>query len=259
MLKIALGQIDILLGAVGQNFRKIQDFSAQAAADSCQMVLFPELWSTGYDLANHRRLSDPMGAGIFERVSQLAREYQIWIGGSMLEEKDGQSFNTFSLYSDQGELAAAYRKIHLFRLMDEHLWLAPGDQLVTAQSPWGLAGMAICYDLRFPEMFRKYATEGVKLVFIPAEWPSVRIQHWQTLLRARAIENQMFVVAVNRVGQEGNDQFNGHSLVVSPWGEILLDGGEAESLLTCEIDLAAVDEARRRIPILTDRRPDIYG
>ncbi len=259
MLKLALGQIDVHKGEVEQNFRTIQEYAAQASHANCQLILFPELWSTGYDLENWQRLAQPIHDGIFHRISSLARENQIWIGGSTLEKDTNRAFNTFSLYTDQGDLAGLYRKLHLFRLMDEHTWLAPGDRLCTVQSPWGLLGCAICYDLRFPEMFRKYALMGARIILLPAEWPSVRIQHWQTLIRARAIENQVFIAAVNRTGTSGADHFNGHSMIVNPWGDILLDAGEDESLLTCEIDLAEVDQARSKIPILTDRRPDIYG
>jgi predicted amidohydrolase len=120
-------------------------------------------------------------------------------------------------------------------------------------------GLTICYDLRFPELFRRYALAGAKLIFVPAEWPHPRLMHWQTLLRARAIENQLFVVACNRVGVVGKTHFCGHSAVIDPWGETIVEGDESEMLLTAEIDLGLVDDVRQRIPIFADRRPEIYA
>ena len=114
------------------------------------------------------------------------------------------------------------------------------------------------YDLRFPELFRRYALADCVLTFLPAEWPHPRLEHWQTLLRARAIENQMFIVACNRVGQSNDTGFCGHSCIIDPWGEVLVEGGEEEALLTMEIDLEKVTAVRRTIPIFNDRRPRIY-
>jgi predicted amidohydrolase len=144
--------------------------------------------------------------------------------------------------------------------MDEDKWLQPGTQLICTDFQWGKAGLAVCYDLRFPEMFRKYALKGTRLVFIPAEWPAARVSHWSTLLRARAIENQMFVVGVNCVGKIGNETFGGSSTIISPWGETIAEANnQDEQLITAEIDLDQVDEFRMKIPVFEDRRPDIYG
>jgi omega-amidase len=153
---------------------------------------------------------------------------------------------------------ADYSKIHLFRLMDEHQYLTAGDKSVTVDLPFGRAGLAICYDLRFPELFRGYALAGAEMVFLPSEWPHPRLVHWQTLVRARAIENQMFVFACNRVGADVRNEFFGHSMVVNACGEILAEGGEGEELITLTADLSKVQEARRKIPILQDRRPEVY-
>jgi omega-amidase len=141
--------------------------------------------------------------------------------------------------------------------MQEDKWLNAGNSLEIIPTPWGPVGLAICYDLRFPEMFRKYALQGVKMVLIPAEWPSRRIEHWRVLLRARAIENQMFVVATNCVG--GSDPIGGHSAVIDPWGQVIIEGEQEQVLLTTEIDLDVVNQVRERIPVLKEVRPDIYG
>ena len=125
-------------------------------------------------------------------------------------------------------------------------------------TPWGPAGGAICYDLRFPELFRRYALDGALFCLLPSEWPHPRLAHWRTLLRARAIENQMFVVACNRVVETGDNRFFGHSAVIDPWGETLVEGDESEVLLFATLDTALVADVRQRIPVFADRRPAAY-
>jgi omega-amidase len=118
--------------------------------------------------------------------------------------------------------------------------------------------LAICYDLRFPELFRSYATRGAGVILLPSEWPHPRLEHWRTLVQARAIENQCFLVACNRVGADRNSQFCGHSLIVDPWGTTLVEGGEDGELLLATLDLTAVAAVRERMTVLRDRRPELY-
>jgi predicted amidohydrolase len=188
----------------------------------------------------------------------MANSHRIWVAGSMLEERAGKYYNTLAVYAPEGSLAAVYRKTHLFRLMQEEQYLASGPETAMVELPWGNAGLAICYDLRFPELFRGYALAGAQLMLIPAEWPNPRREHWRTLLRARAIENQCFVAACNRVGETNGAHFFGASAVISPWGETLVEAGEVETLITVSIDLAEAAAARKRIPVFEDRRTDLY-
>ncbi|MCC7361895.1 MAG: carbon-nitrogen family hydrolase [Anaerolineales bacterium] len=257
-LNISLGQIDVRLGAVEANFAQVAAWTAEAARRGSALVVFPELWSTGYDLERWREHAAPLGAGLFARLAALARDHHIALAGSVLEAREGRAYNALALFSAEGALAAVYRKTHLFRLMDEEQWLAPGEARALVEAAWGRTGLAICYDLRFPELFRRYALEGARLVLLPAEWPARRAAHWHTLLRARAIENQMFVAGVNRVGESKGEVFGGGSALIDPWGEAVVEAGSAPALLTTEIDLARVDEVRRRIPVFEDRRPDVY-
>ncbi|HLB47786.1 MAG TPA: carbon-nitrogen family hydrolase [Anaerolineales bacterium] len=257
-LRLSLGQMDIALGNVDANFERVREWTAEAAQNGSSLVVFPELWSTGYDLENWRRYASPLGEGMFAHLSDLAHEFRIAIAGSILEARDGKAYNTLALFDAEGKQQAVYRKVHLFRLMAEDKWLAPGEESVVANAAWGPTGLGICYDLRFTELFRKYALGGAKMVILPAEWPSRRTAHWQTLIRARAIENQMFVVAVNRVGESNGEHFDGRSAVVDPWGEAVVEGGGDPALLHAEIDLALVDHVRKRIPVFEDRRPDVY-
>ncbi|MBW7886626.1 MAG: carbon-nitrogen family hydrolase [Caldilineaceae bacterium] len=255
--------MDCLVGQPGVNFERAAALVAEAARRGSQLVVLPELWSTAYALDEAPSLSSPLASGPddggwFGRFAGLAAQHGVWLGGSLLEARDGRYFNTFALYAPDGQLAGAYSKVHLFRLMDEEKYLAPGQDTVTLDLPWGKIGLAICYDLRFPELFRRYALEGARLFLIPAEWPHPRREHWRTLLRARAIENQCFVAACNRIGVTGKHSFFGASSVIDPWGETVVEGGEAEMVLTVTINLALVDDVRQRIPVFADRRPELY-
>ncbi len=262
-LTISLVQMDCKLGDPERNFVHAAEAIAEAARRGSDLALLPELWSTAYALEAASMLAsplahDPSGEGWFARLAALAAQHGLYVGGSMLEAKEGRYYNCFALYGPDGALCAAYRKVHLFRLMDEEKYLAPGEQRVCLDLPWGKTGLAICYDLRFPELLRSYALTGARLLLIPAEWPHPRREHWRTLLRARAIENQCFVAACNRVGTTGSASFFGASAVIDPWGETLVEAGEVETLLTVTIDTTLVDEVRRCIPVFEDRRPELY-
>ena len=262
-LTISLLQIDCLLGDPAANFAQVEPLLAGAAQQGSNLVLLPELWSTAYALDRAAELAAPLAQtsgddGWFGQVAKLAKRYGVWVGGSLLEERDGRQYNCFALYRADGTLAGAYRKVHLFRLMQEEQYLAAGEEAVTVATPWGLVGLAICYDLRFPELFRRYALAGARLMLVPAEWPHPRQAHWRTLLRARAIENQCFVAACNRIGETGTNRFFGGSSIIDPWGETLIEGGEAAMSLTATIDMALVPQVRARIPVFADRRPEIY-
>lgn len=257
--KISIAQMDIKFGDPAVNFGTVTRMAEEAKRLGSQAVIFPELWSTGYDLINASRFASSLTVGLFADLSALAQRTGIHILGSTLSVlSKGKIGNTLTVFAPDGRLLADYSKIHLFRLMEEHRHLTAGNKPVAVDLPFGRAGLAICYDLRFPELFRGYALSGADVVFLPAEWPHPRLSHWQTLARARAIENQMFMVAVNRVGRDPHNGFFGHSLVVDPWGDVLAEGGEGEELITLALDQSRVQEARRTIPILQDRRPDVY-
>lgn len=258
-LVISLAQIDIELGKPLLNVERAHKFVREAASQGSDLVLFPELWSTGYDLDNWELHATGLDEGVFELIRGFSKDYKIAVGGSLLEKYNERAYNTFVLFGSGGNFLAAYRKIHLFRLMEEDQWLTGGEELVIADKPWGPVGLAICYDLRFPEMFRTYAVSGVPLTLVVAEWPEKRIEHWRVLLRARAIENQMYIAAVNRVGESKGEIFGGFSAIVDPWGELLVEGDDAESLITAEIDLGKVGHIRKLIPVMDDRRAEIYG
>ncbi len=258
-MRISIGQMHVDAGHPANNLPVVQAMTAEAKRRGSDLVLFPELWASGYDLEHAEQHADRLGEGLFATMSDLARQHGLYLLAGSLLSREPQGFcNTSVLYSPDGSQLAAYSKLHLFRLMDEEKYLAAGNQRTVVDTPWGRAGMAICYDLRFPELFRRYALKGAKVFFLPSEWPHPRLAHWQTLLRARAIENQCFMVACNRVGKTGETEFFGHSAIIDPWGEIVVEAGSQEMLLTADIDLGLVDTIRKRIPIFADRREEVY-
>jgi predicted amidohydrolase len=258
-LKVSLAQMDIQLGKPDENLAKARDMTLRAAGQGSDIIVFPELWSTGYDLENAAAYSTPTDKGIFAEMASLATEHNIHILGSCLSLLGaGQFGNTAVFFDSDGGILGEYSKIHLFRLMDEHKYLSAGDRLAIVDTSWGKSGLAICYDLRFPELFRAYALSGARVVFLPAEWPHPRLTHWQILLRARAIENQIYVIACNRVGSSKDTHFCGHSCIIDPWGETVVEAGEDEELLTAEIKIDTVDQVRARIPVFADRSPRVY-
>ncbi len=262
-LTISLGQMDVRWGDPEANLSQVRSWTAEAARRGSQMVVFPELWDTGYALDRAVELGSDLGGGRFAIVSALAREYGLHIVGSLLELGHAEgttrpAYNTAVWFGPDGRALGSYRKVHLFRGLQEDRYLLPGGVPHWIAHSWGAAGMAICYDLRFPELFRVYALGGVTLTVIPAQWPLARIEHWRTLLRARAIENQMVIVACNRVGISEDIPFGGHSAVIDAWGVPLVEAGEDEDLLTVTVDLAHTGEVRRALPVFEDRRPDIY-
>lgn len=257
-LTISLAQIDIALSDPAANLQKAGEWVAEAKRRGSDVIVFPEMWTTGFDWKKLKSLAG-WQEDVVSSVANLAQKHNIWINGSMLTLNDlDQPTNTSIMFDPTGQSVGLYRKIHLFGLMDEDQYLAPGQSLTTVESPWGQSGLAICYDLRFAEMFRTYALNGVNMVYLPAEWPHPRLAHWRTLLRARAIENQMFMIGVNRVGHDEASHFFGHSAIIDPWGNAVVEAGESEILLTATIETDMVAEVRQKIPVFKDRRPDLY-
>lgn len=259
VLTVGLAQMDIVLGDVQRNSMELRGFAEAARAKHVDVLVLPELWSTGYMLEQAAELASAAGEGVFATMSDVAQEYGLALVGSVLMRHGDGVKNTAVFYDTDGTLRPVYSKLHLFGLMQEDQFLTPGDTAPIFDSVCGETALAICYDLRFPELFRSYAVRGAEVVIMPSEWPYPRLGHWQTLVRARAIENQCFVLACNRVGHDRSSHFCGHSMVVNPWGEVLIEAEDVPGLFTTQIDVAEVAEVRARMSVLRDRRPDMYG
>ncbi|WP_107941989.1 carbon-nitrogen family hydrolase [Metasolibacillus sp. FSL H7-0170] len=257
-MKIGCIQLNVRFGKVDENFERAEQFIRQAAQGGAEIIVLPEMWNTGYALEKLPELADENGERTKQFLSFLAKELSVHIvGGSVAIRVGDEFFNTMYTFNKEGELVGEYSKAHLFRLMDEHLYLQAGDKLNRFALGDIEAGGVICYDIRFPEWLRSHALQGAKVLFVPAQWPTPRIDHWKTLLQARAIENQCFVIAVNRIANKV-ENFNGQSMIIQPWGEVLWTGAEDEELAIIEVDFSIVDEVRTRIPVYDDRRPNLY-
>jgi omega-amidase len=258
-MKITCIQMDITFGSPEKNFEKAEKLIERASKDNPDIIVLPELWTTGYDLTRLEEIGDRNAESSIQFLQTMAQKHHTaFIGGSVANKTADGVFNTLLAVSSTGELVHQYSKLHLFKLMDEHLHLSPGSGNASFKlDGHSLAGF-ICYDIRFPEWIRKHALEGAEAIFVVAEWPLPRLAHWRALLIARAIENQCFVVACNRAGSDPSNQFAGHSIVINPWGEVVAEASEHEEILSAELDLRLVEEVRARIPVLTDRRPEFY-
>ncbi|MBP1948010.1 carbon-nitrogen family hydrolase [Virgibacillus litoralis] len=257
--KIAMIQMDIVYGEPKENFKRVKKEITNAVKTGAEVILLPELWTTGYDLTRLDEIADKDAQESIAFLSELAKEFNVTlIGGSVADQRDDGVRNTLLVIDQKGKLIHKYSKLHLFQLMDEHLYLEAGQDEAEFTLDGEPAAGYICYDIRFPEWMRKSAVNGAKVMYVVAEWPKPRIDHWRTLLQARAIENQCYVVACNRVGADPKNEFGGMSLVVDPWGEIVAEGGSGEEIVTATVDFDLVDEVRGRIPVFRDRIVEKY-
>lgn len=256
-LTCAAIQFNIKLGYIDANLDTARAALQRVADQGAKLAILPEMWSCGYDYRNLAELAKETPR-VLEELQQLCHKFKLVTVGSLPELENGTIYNT-AYVIDNGELLGSYRKLHLFSTMRENEYLGAGNQSLMIKTSAGKLGIAICYDLRFPELFRKLALEGAEIVCLPAEWPKPRHEHWKTLLRARAIENQFFVIAANCCGVQGKLDFFGMSQLISPLGNVLQIAEEDDTELVADFDFAERDKYRAQINILADRRADIYG
>ncbi|GGW53745.1 hydrolase [Streptomyces lucensis JCM 4490] len=226
----------------------------QAGAD---LVVLPELWTTGaFAYEEFGRQAEPLEGPTYGAMAKAASDAGVWLHAGSIPERDpdGPLYNTSLVFSPSGEPAAAYRKIHRFGFdKGEAVLMGAGRDLVTVRLPGTTIGVATCYDLRFPELFRGLVDAGAETLVIPAGWPERRRAHWTLLAKARAVENQAFVLACGTAGTHAGVPQAGHSIVVDPWGEVLAEAGPGEEVLTVEFDPAKVAATREQFPALKDR------
>jgi len=258
IFRVGIIQFDVHLGDVDWNLRRARQRISFLARKGAQLVLLPEMWSTGFANERLEELSETTPA-VLEGLIQLSEELHLTIIGSLPEKGADGIYNTTYVVDRDGSVAGSYRKVHLFSPTKEDRYFRPGDKAVVAKTSLGPIGLMICYDLRFPELCRSLALQGAKIVAVMAQWPAVRVDHWKALLKARAIENQLFVLAANRCGGDGDLIYGGHSRIISPYGEVLKRAGKDPASLSASIDLRLVERARKQIPCLQERMPEAYG
>nr|WP_202425311.1 carbon-nitrogen family hydrolase [Streptomyces sp. HUCO-GS316] len=226
----------------------------QAGAD---LVILPELWTTGaFAYEDFAREAEPLEGPTYEVMAKAASDAGVWLHAGSIPERDpeGPLYNTSLVFSPSGDLAAAYRKIHRFGFdKGEAVMMSAGRELVTVRLPGTTLGVATCYDLRFPELFRGLVDAGAETLVVPAGWPERRRSHWTLLAQARAVENQAFVLACGTAGTHARVPQAGHSIVVDPWGEVLAEAGAQEEVLTVDFDPGRVATTRELFPALKDR------
>ena len=255
-INVAAIQFNVKQGDVDANLAYAREALVRVAAAGANLAVLPEMWSSGFAYKNLNELAKRT-AGIVEELQVLSRELKLVIVGSMPEPNGEKVFNTIFLV-DNGHLAGVYRKLHLFSLLGEDRAFDSGDSWLLADTSLGKIGVLICYDLRFPELSRRLALEGARAICVPAQWPKPRQEHWRTLLQARAIENQLFVVACNACGITGKLDFFGMSMIIDPKGELLAEAGESETEIHAALDMQIMNAWRTQIPCFDDRRPECY-
>ncbi len=225
------------------------------AAES-DLILLPEIWPCGFfSFDRYRSDSETLEGPTVTAFRQKARDHQAHIlMGSLVENQSEQFYNTSIFINPRGEIAACYRKIHLFGYQsDETQILTPGQEVVVTDTAWGGCGFSTCYDLRFPELFRRMLDQGAKFFLISSAWPRVRLEAWKLFNRARAHENLAFLISCNAAGSNAGKQYAGNSMIVDPLGQIVAQGGEQEELVSADIDPGLVDRVRQDFSALDDR------
>ncbi len=246
----ALLQMEVVKGNPGLNLAKASAMLDKAYRMGAGLAVLPEMWLTDFVLKDPYPSLPWTEKALNMMTSFVRNKGMVIVAGSMMEEENGRIYNTSYVVSSEG-IVAKYRKVHLFEPMGELRVFSPGSRSMAVETPLGKLGVVICYDLRFPELIRPLPFQGVEILCVPAQWPVQRITHWEILLRARAVENQVFVLGCNRWGQTGPYNFPGHSLIIDPFGQILATTKE-EGIALATLEKRTMEECRSQIPSLRD-------
>jgi len=252
---------------VRSNHEQAFSLLEEAGSGGADLAVLPEVWPCQGSAQQTRAAAEPIPGPRTERLAEVAARHRMWVHGGSILERDGERvFNTSVLFDRAGSMVAIYRKIHLFDAdppgavpSRESAVFTPGDQVVTAETEFGRVGLSICYDVRFPELYRALVVQGATIMFVPAAFRyETGIDHWEPLLRARAIEDQAFVIAAAQWGTwgpPGRERRNfGHSLVADPWGRVLAEAPDGPGVTFAELDLGQVQRTREILPALRHRR-----
>jgi predicted amidohydrolase len=255
-MRVSLVQLEVSLDT--SRTERVEHAAALVrGCEGSDLVVLPELWAHGawaYDQWEEE--SEPLDGPIVEAMRAVARDTGVLLhAGSIAERADGALFNTSVLIDPAGDIVATYRKIHRFGFGEgEGMLMSAGDDVVTWAGADAVLGLATCYDLRFPELFRLLVDDGAEVFAVASSWPQRRLAHWRLLAQARAVDNLAYVVACDACGEHAGVRQAGHTMVVDPWGQILAETGEEETVLTVELDPGLVDKTRATFPALRDRR-----
>ena len=256
-MKIIGCQPDIQWEDKEANHANVRKLLEKAAPSPDSLIVLPEMFATGFSM-NVDTITDDRDRTTQKFLARLAREYKAFVlAGVVTRCEDGRGLNQAVIYKPTGREGARYSKLHPFSYAGETDHYAPGTGIETFVCNSFNVAPFICYDLRFPESFRAAIRQGVQVLIVIANWPAAREIHWISLLKARAIENQSFVIGVNRCGTDPNHEYSGRSRIIDPRGEILEDAGSAEGWIEAELDLQEITDYRNEFPALNDMREDL--
>jgi predicted amidohydrolase len=262
-VRIAAAQIACALGEVDANVRKMRDFASRAKEAGADFVVFPEMADTGYSMPVIQKHAMPWSEGAVPQLRQIAKTLDLGIISGVSEQDGASIYNSQVSIDAGGEIVAKYRKTHLFKPppLEEHKCFSSGEELVSFPAAQFRLGLTICYDLRFPEVYRTLACEeGVNVFIISSAWPFPRLEHQRVLAAARAIENQSYVILSNRVGKDDGVAFCGSSAIIDAYGvTIAAASADREELIVGEISEEVVRSVRDRMGVFDHRRPELYG
>ena len=256
-MRVALAQTEPLWENKEGNFRAALSFLEQAREKQADLILFPEMSMTGFSMHPEKIGETNESPETLSFFREQAQEYGLYIGVGYVEYCQPKSFNRYAIISPEGKVLADYRKIHPFTFGTEAVHYAGGEELAFCRVKEFTVSPLICYDLRFPELF-EIASERADLIVVPANWPSDRREHFMTLLKARAIEDQCYIAGVNRVGRARTLSYSGDSMIVDPFGRVLSKAGDGEELIVADLNLEGLRQYREEFPARTDRKPELY-
>ena len=256
-MRLALAQMEPLWENKEGNLKASLKFLQEAKEKEADFILFPEMSMTGFSMHPERIGEDRENSRTLQFFQEKAREFEMYIGVGYVEYRLPKSYNSFAIISPSGEILADYQKIHPFSFGTESVHYVGGERIVTCQVEEFTVAPFICYDLRFPEIFQ-IASETAQLIVVPVNWPVERREHFMTLMKARAIENQCYMAGVNRVGHARTLAYVGDSMVVDPYGKVIAEAGDGEKVICVDLDLELVEKYRADFPMKKDRRKEIY-
>lgn len=260
-LTIAAIQFNPQSGKIQHNLKEIERLVENAVKAGTELIVLPEICDIGYDLRFIKKLAEAFPNSSSKRISGLASKFKVIIIAGLAEKRVGKIFNTAVAFDNNGNISAKYRKVHLCTIppINELSVFTAGEDISVSEIAGVKIGFSICYDIRFPELYRKLAVGGAQIVVMPTAFPKSRIEQLEICMRARAIENQFFIVSANHCGKSGDIELGGRSMIVGPEGQILAVADvDTEEVITAQIELDDISKVRKEKPVFTGRRPEVY-
>jgi len=253
---ISVASIQMVISDDGKSVNLKRASDLIDSIDQTDLILLPEIWNIGYFAfgSYEDEGEDLEGPTVSLLREKAAKKNTFIFGGSFVRKSAGKLYNTSVLINPKGEIVAKYSKIHLFGYQSEEArLLTRGTEICVVKTEIGTVGLSTCYDLRFPELYRKMAVMGAEIFLVASAWPFPRLEAWLMLNRVRALENQVFLISSNSAGKSRGSQFVGHSMIVDPWGTAVASAGDEEGIVQAKIDLRKVHECRKRFPAFGDK------